>query len=108
MLSHEIIWWITAFELPVFGGMFWLIWRNRKESRDDSRRLNSALEKRTAQLREALGAYKLEVVKTYAARSDVRELESRLISHLLRIEAKLDSTALKTEALKAKDPTSKP
>ncbi|MEZ5919268.1 MAG: hypothetical protein R3D66_04995 [Alphaproteobacteria bacterium] len=30
-----------------------------------------------------------------ASHSDLRELEGRLTSHLLRIEAKLDSTALK-------------
>jgi hypothetical protein len=36
------------------------------------------------------------------AGSDLRALESRLVAHLLRIESKLDSTALKAEALGAK------
>ncbi|MCM2344882.1 MAG: hypothetical protein NDJ24_10020, partial [Alphaproteobacteria bacterium] len=57
------------------------------------------MESRHAQLREALSAFKLEVAKSYASVSDMRDLEGRLVSHLLRIEAKLDTTALKTEAL---------
>lgn len=101
LLTKELIWWITAFELPAFAGLFWLIWKGRSDAQDCYDELASALEKRTAQHREALSAYKLEVAKTYAAHSDVKELESRVIAHLLRIEAKLDSTALKTEALKA-------
>ena len=32
----------------------------------------------------------------------MKELETRLVEHLLRIEAKLDKTALKAEALGAK------
>ena len=47
--------------------------------------------------------FRLEVAKSYAQASDVKELEGRLTSHLLRIEAKLDTTALKTEALKARN-----
>ena len=51
--------------------------------------------------RDALAAFKLEVAKSYASISDMRELEDRLVAHLLRIEAKLDTTAMKTEALRA-------
>ena len=57
---------------------------------------------RHAQLREALSAFKLEAAKTYASTGELRELESRLVSHLLRIESKLDTTAMKTEALRAR------
>lgn len=102
--TQELIWWITVFELPAFASLFWLIWKNRQDAQDSYEYLTSLLEKRTAQHREALSAYKLEVAKTYAAHSDVKELENRVIGHLLRIEAKLDATALKTEALKAERP----
>jgi hypothetical protein len=34
----------------------------------------------------------------------MKDLETRIVSHLLRIESKLDRTALKTEALKALRP----
>ena len=63
-------------------------------------RLRDVVDSRNAQLREALAAFKLEVAKSYAALSDLRETEDRLTGHLLRIEDKLDMTALKTAALK--------
>ena len=87
-------------DLPALGGLFWLIWRTRHENADEIDHLRDVVESRNAQLREALSAFKLEVAKSYASVSDLRDLETRLVAHLLRIEAKLDSTALKTEALK--------
>ncbi|MCD8494062.1 MAG: hypothetical protein LRY39_01340 [Alphaproteobacteria bacterium] len=64
--------------------------------------MQTLLERRTEQLRDALNAFKLEVAKTYASQNDLRQVELRIVDHLLRIEAKLDTTALKAEALKAK------
>lgn len=101
MFSNEMIWWIGAVELPALGGLFWLIWRTRKESEDALRHLRDVIDTRNAQLRDALAAFKLEVAKSYASIGDMKELETRLVSHLLRIEAKLDTTAMKTEALNA-------
>lgn len=77
MLSSGVQWWITAIELPALAGLLALVLK----------------------LREGLVADKLESLKTFASLSAVKELENRLVSHLLRIEAKLDTTALKTEAL---------
>ena len=99
--SHELAWWITVIDLPALGGLFWLIWHTRHENEVATDHLRDVVETRNAQMREALSAFKLEVAKFYASVSDLRDLESRLVSHLLRIESKLDSTALKTEALKA-------
>lgn len=101
MFSQELIWWISAIDLPALGGLFWLIWRTRKESEDSLRHLREIVDTRNAQLRDALAAFKLEVAKSYASITDMRELEARLVSHLLRIETKLDATAMKTEALNA-------
>ena len=101
-ISHELAWWITVFDLPAMAGLFWLIWRTRQETESAVDDLQRALDHRSDQLREALNAFKLEVAKTYASQSDLRELEGRLVAHLLRIEAKLDTTALKAEALGAK------
>jgi hypothetical protein len=42
------------------------------------------------QSREALSAYKLEVAKSYVTTSTLKDVESRLTEHLVRIEAKLD------------------
>lgn len=77
MLSDEFMWWITAIEIPALAGLLALVLK----------------------MREALAQEKLEAMKAFASVSAVRELEQRLVSHLLRIEAKLDTTALKTEAL---------
>lgn len=96
----ELGWWITAVDLPALAGLFWLIWRTRNENEKAVQHLRDVVDARNAQLREALSAFKLEVAKNYASISDLRDLESRLVGHLLRIEAKLDTTAMKTEALR--------
>ncbi len=102
MESMNFTWWITAFELPAMAGLFWMIWRNRMDSDSAVDELSDALDRRSDQLRDALHAFKLEVAKTYASHTDLRDLEARLVGHLLRIEAKLDSTALKAEAASVK------
>ena len=102
LLNEDLVWWITAFDLPAMAGLFWLIWRTRQEHDKRSTALKSMLDKRTDQFREALHAFKLEVAKTYASHTDLRDLEGRLVGHLLRIEAKLDTTALKAEAASVK------
>ena len=102
LLSHDLVWWITVFDLPAMAGLFGFIWRTRQKFENDLDEVQLSLDHRSDQLREALGAFKLEVAKNYASQKDLRALETRLVEHLLRIEAKLDSTALKAEALKAK------
>lgn len=99
--NSGLIWWITAIDLPVLSGLFWLIFKTRHDSEDAIDVLHETLEVRSSQLRESLSAFKLEVAKSYASVTDMKDLETRIVSHLLRIEAKLDRTALKTEALKA-------
>lgn len=99
-ISQDLMWWITVIDLPALGGLFWLVWRTRHENKSEIDHLRDVLESRNAQMREGLAAFKLEVAKSYASVSDLRDLEARLVSHLLRIEVKLDSTALKTESLK--------
>ena len=73
LFNDTIIWWVTVIEVPVITALFWLMWRTR----------------------ENLNDFKLDVAKTYASHTDLRELETRLVEHLLRIEMKLDKTALK-------------
>lgn len=93
MLSPDLAWWITAFDLPCLGSLFLLIRRAQREQAEAAARLKDLTDARNAQLREALAAFKLEVAKSYASITD------------LRIEAKLDTTALKTESLRAKGDT---
>ncbi|MCK6417835.1 MAG: hypothetical protein L6Q57_02710 [Alphaproteobacteria bacterium] len=101
-LQNDLVWWITAIEVPVLAGLFGLIWHVRQDSETACDDLQTQMERRCEQLREALSAFKLEVAKTYASQTDLRDLEGRLVSHLLRIESKLDATALKAEAARAK------
>lgn len=100
ILSTDLVWWITVIDLPAMAGLFALIWKTRSEGEQAVSRLRLSLDHRSEQLREALHAFKLEVAKTYASQTDLRALETRLVDHLLRIEAKLDATALKAESLR--------
>jgi hypothetical protein len=87
--SH-MVWWLTVIDIPVATALFAMIWRNKKEADQAIGNLSRLLETRSAQLRDSLSAYKLEVAKTYSTQREMRELEERLVSHLLRIESKLD------------------
>ena len=101
-MDADLIWWITVVDLPTLAALFGLILRTRSNCDAAIDELHITLDHRSDQLREALNAFKLEVAKTYASQKDLQALESRLVEHLLRIESKLDKTALKAEALKAK------
>lgn len=101
IFDSGLIWWITAVDIPALSGLLWLIIHTKREARDSMDELHETLDVRSHQLREALAAFKLEVAKSYASVTDMKDLETRIVSHLLRIEAKLDRTALKTASLKA-------
>lgn len=98
MVSQDIIWWITAVDIPALAGLLTLIWQTRRECKREIDALERSLDQRLDGLKEAIGVFQLDVAKTYASEGDVGALESRLVAHLLRIEAKLDATALKAEA----------
>lgn len=89
-LTVDLIWWITAVELPALAGLFWLIWRTRHESDQAHQRLRLQFDEHTVAGREALAAFKLEVAKSYASIAYLKDVEERLTAHLLRIENKLD------------------
>ncbi len=99
ILDTGLIWWITAVDIPALTTLFWLILRSRKDAQDALEQLQDNLDVRSTQLREALSSFKLEVAKSYSSVTDMKDLEGRIVSHLIRIESKLDQTALKTEAL---------
>ncbi len=87
----DVVWWITAVEIPALAGLYWLAWRNRRDADNAINSYRQALEARLAHLRESLSAYKLEVAKSYASITYLKEVEKRLTGHLLRIEDKLDA-----------------
>ncbi len=87
--SLDLIWWVTVVELPALAGLLLLIWRNRRDmgiSLDDARH---EFDTSLGFLRDSLAAFKLEVAKSYASISYLKEVERRLTDHLIRIEDKL-------------------
>jgi hypothetical protein len=88
--AFDTVWWITAVELPVLGGLFMIIWRTRSENDARLDALDHRLDIGLGQARETLAAYKLEVAKSYATTGYLKDVENRLTEHLVRIEAKLD------------------
>lgn len=101
ILDSGLMWWITVIEIPAISTLFYLILRVRSMNDSCTNELRHALELRTNKLKESLSAFKLETARTYAVIGDLKEVESRIIDHLLRIEEKLDKTAMKAEVLEA-------
>ena len=99
LLDSGLLWWVTAVDIPALSGLFWLITRNRRDHEKSLRQMQGVLDVRCNQLRECLAGFKLEVARNYSSVTEMKDLEVRIVSHLLRIEAKLDKTALKAEAL---------
>ena len=89
--SIDLAWWITAVELPVMGGLFWLIARLRRDAETALETVRARAETAQLQVRESLAAYKLEVAKTYVSVATLKDVERRLTDHLLRIEAKVEN-----------------
>ncbi|MBM3566014.1 MAG: hypothetical protein FJX42_07875 [Alphaproteobacteria bacterium] len=89
----DLIWWITAVELPALGGLYWLAWRNRRDADLALDILRRQTDTGLLAVREAVAAYKLEVATTYVSIPYLREVEARLTDHLIRIETKLDRSA---------------
>lgn len=88
VLDSGLLWWISVIDIPVMSGLFWFILRTRREADIAMREIN-----------DSMATFKIEVARHYAPTAEMKDLEHRIVSHLLRIEKKLDTTALKTEAL---------
>jgi len=95
-LAIDPSWWLSAVELPALAGLFWLIQRQRDQLLQMQE--SASRDHRMAQqaLRAALADYKLEVAQSYASIRLLKEVETRLTEHLLRIEAKLDQASMIT------------
>lgn len=90
MVNFNLAWWISVVELPALASLFWLIWRARRDSDTAINDSQHEFETGLRFLRDALGAFKLEVAKNYASISYLKEVERRLTDHLVRIEEKID------------------
>lgn len=86
IIPRTILWWVVAVDLPLATAFLALLNRTRREFEQTLQQINAAIHE-----------HKLEVARSYAPLNHVRDLEQRLVAHLLRIESKLDNTALKTQ-----------
>lgn len=90
LLALDLAWWITAVELPVLAALFWMIQRVRRDADEAVTDTGRMLGEAVLRMHEALAAYKLEVAQTYASLNLLKDVETRLTEHLIRIEGKLD------------------
>lgn len=88
LILSNIGWWVTAIDIPLITAFIAACVHFR-----------SNVTRQIDEMRERFNQYKLEVAQNYASINHVKDLESRLIAHLLRIETKLDNTALKAHAV---------
>ncbi|WP_033068770.1 hypothetical protein [Thalassospira australica] len=86
----DVIWWITAVEIPAVASLFWLHWRMRAELLNRTETQRTRHENDVSDLRDGLAAFKLDVARNYVSIPYLKDVEKRLTGHLLRIEAKLD------------------
>ena len=94
ILSGDLIWWITLVEIPAIAAVAGLFWRLRD-------RFGTEI----AGLRRELTDHRLEVAQHYASVDLLKDTEKRLTSHLLRIEAKLDSRSFTSPQTSARMPS---
>jgi|GEM_PF-144193 len=86
----DVAWWITAVELPVMGGLFWLVMRVKDEAEATLEVMRSHVETALDDLRESLAQHRVAVASSYVTTNTLRETEQRLTEHLLRLEARLE------------------
>lgn len=90
--------WVTAIELPVAGGLFWMLHGLRQqlaERIETGERRDGA---EIARLRDELAAFKLDVARGYVAMEVARDMERRLALGVERIEEKLDAICARCRA----------
>jgi hypothetical protein len=95
---------IEIVAVPLFGGMVWLLWKTRddclgkvKETQEDldqfKNRVYIRLDEAHAEVagvRTQVSSWQLEIVRTYATKTDLEKLEKRIDAGFDRLETKID------------------
>lgn len=71
--------WVTMIEVPILAALFKIIFRQKKDC-----------ETSIGFCKDALADFKLHVARNYVSVNYLKDVETRLTNHLLRIEKKLD------------------
>ncbi len=89
-MDLDLSWWIQVVEIPVIASLF--VWvRNQKVQIDiviEKVRENYLLY--VESIKKDLADYKLDVARNYVSMNYLKDVETRLTNHLLRIEQKLE------------------
>lgn len=75
----DLQWWVTVIGVPLVGALFWLRFHDRDEV-DNSLR----------GLKDELANYKLLAATNFVSVTSLKEVESRIMAHLEKIEKKID------------------
>lgn len=89
-MTNEFITWATMIEVPVFAALFRLIIKNKREIDNNVLIHKQLCDEAIALVKDALAEFKLHVARNYVSTTYLKDVESRLTNHLLRIEKKLD------------------
>lgn len=92
-IAIDLMWWLSAVELPALGGLFWLTQHQRERQEILIQQMQAEQRAAITATRAALADYKLEVAQRYASIGYLKDVETRLTEHLLRIETKLGQSA---------------
>ncbi len=89
-ISVDMLAWITTIEIPVLMAM--IAYAHRTKSQFDTRleNMRESTDSDIDEIKKAFMDYKLEVAQKYVSMAYLRDVESRLTHHLIRIEKKLD------------------
>lgn len=88
-IAIDLMWWLSAVELPALGGLFWLTQHQRDRQDQIIQQMQAEHRAAITATRAALSDFKLEAAQRYASIGYLKDVETRLTEHLLRIEAKL-------------------
>lgn len=89
-MTGEFFNWVTMIEVPIFLALFRMIAKFRSQTEEEILDLKGSQENKFSDCREALSEFKIHVARNYVSTSYLKDVESRLTGHLLRIEKKLD------------------
>ena len=94
VFGADVVTWIVFVEVPAFISLVLYIIKTTRTLQSEIEQEKIYLLNRFQQLSDKLGRYKLEVAQKYASVGYLKDVESRLTNHLVRIEEKIDKRVL--------------